>query len=149
MLIEYVEVNACNKCISDGILLVKESGICTGFNIIPCSPFIHHKTYLMILIIFVHDSGMAVDKFFHEQSLAERHVPFFLIKSGRSTLLCPIIRERIIMQRNAIHKSVCVIPGTGKLVALVKNSFCPLIVLRIRTAGDLIDLFIRIILLNI
>ena len=69
MLVEYIKIYSCHKSISHCILLIQESRIGTRLNIIPCTPFVNHQANLMILIILVHDSGMAADKFIHKQGL--------------------------------------------------------------------------------
>ena len=55
---EYVQAQGFNHGIAHGVLLIQVAGICAGFHIEPCSPFVKKQVDLTVRIISVHDGYM-------------------------------------------------------------------------------------------
>ena len=103
MLVEDIEVDACDECITDSILLIEEARVGAFLNVIPCAPFVNHETDPAVRIVSVHDGRMLLDELFHCESLGKSHVPLFVIELSSRTLVIPVVRECVIVERKAVH----------------------------------------------
>ena len=148
VLIEDIEVDACDERVTDSVLLVKEARIGAFLNVIPCTPFVDHKTDPAVRVISVHDGGMLLDEFLHGESFRERHIPLFVVEFSGRTLVIPVVRECVIVECEAVHIAevlrVCALLSE----ALTKHCLRPVIVLVCRAYSKLLDLLVGIELLN-
>ena len=148
MLVEDVEVDACDERVADRVLLIKEARIGAFLNVIPCAPLVNHEADPAVRIISVHDGGMLLDEFFHCESFRERHIPLFVVEFSGRTLVIPVVRECVIVECETVH-----IAKVLRVCALLSEAFtehclCPVIVLVCRAYSKLLDLLVRIKLLN-
>ena len=103
MLIEYVEVDAGDERISDRILLIEEAGVGSFFNVIPSTPFVDHETDPAVRVISVHDRRVLLNELFHIKCLGKSHVPLFVIEACGTSLMIPVVRNGVVMERKAVH----------------------------------------------
>ena len=147
VLVEDIEVDACDERVADRVLLIKEARIGAFLNVIPCAPLVNHEADPAVRVISVHDGGMLLDEFFHGECFRERHIPLFVIELSGRTLVIPIVGKRVIVERKAVHVTevlrVCALLSE----AFTEHCLCPVIVLVCRAYSKLLDLLVRIKLL--
>jgi len=86
MPVEDVEVDSRHEGVAQRVLLVQESGVCPGFDVVPGAPFVHDQADALFRIVFIHDGGVFCYQFIHLQRAAERFVPFGLGEFGGEPL---------------------------------------------------------------
>ena len=148
MLVEDVEIDACNERIADSVLLIEEARVGAFLNVVPCAPLVNHETDPAVRVISVHDGGMFLDELFHGESFRERHIPLFVIKLCGRALVIPIVRERVVMEREAVHVTEVLRECALLSEALAEHRLSPVVVLIRRTYRELLDLLVGIVLLN-
>ena len=89
MFIENIESKTCNHSISHCVLLIKESGVCSFFNIKPCSPFINDKVNSVVRVIFIHNFKMTSDDFIHLVCFCYSYEIFFFAEFCSFAFLFP------------------------------------------------------------
>ena len=114
VLVEDVEVDACDQGIADSVLLIQEPGIRAGLDIVPCAPFVYHQADPAFGIVSVHYRGVLLDEFLHREGLGEGHVPLLVVELGRRTLGIPVVGERVVVEGQAVH--VTEVLGEGSLL---------------------------------
>ena len=88
--VEDIQLHSCNDSITHGVLLIKESGICAGFNIEPVAPLVHDKTYLVIGVVAVHYLGMSGQHNINVVSEVEYGIVIVGIKLCGRALVYPV-----------------------------------------------------------
>ena len=83
--------------ITQGVLLVKEPGICPRFNRIPGAPFIHDQSHFLFRIILIHDRTVTLEQFFHVTSIAQNIEPFRFGKAGGCQTGRPIVATGVVV----------------------------------------------------
>ena len=147
MLVEDVEVDTCYECVTHRILLIQKSRICARLYRKPGAPLIDNQAYLLLRIILIHDRTVTVDQCLHIQCLRKSLVPCLLVEVGRTALDLPSLRMCIIMKRKSIHESMELRLAVTE--AGLHHTLGPLIVIYIRSACDLENLLIMIVLTHI
>ena len=148
VLVEDVEVDAGDECISDSILLIEEARVGSFFNVVPCAPLIDHETDPAVRIVSVHDGRMLLNELFHRKCLGESHVPFFVVKARSASLVIPVVRKCVIVERQAVHVAEVLRECSLLSEALAKKCLGPVIVFIGRTYGKFLDLLVLIVVLN-
>ena len=104
VLVENVQRQGRNQCISHGILLIEEARVCTRLHIEPVAPFVDDHADLFIRIILIHDRTVSLDQLFHFICLGESLIPLSLVKLRGASLMLPGPGDGVVMKR----KTVCV-----------------------------------------
>ena len=142
-----VQVNTSHQSVSHSVLLIKESWIGSRLYGEPGSPLVNDQADFFFGIILVHDGSMTADQLFHIEGFAQGLIPYLIIKVCGTSLNLPAFRMGIIMKRKTIHKSM--LERLAVAEASRHNSFCPLIVIYVWTAGDLVNFLICFIVSHI
>ena len=129
MLIEYIQVYRRNNGVPHGVLLIEESGVGSRLNVVPGAPFVDDKTYLVLRVVSVHNTGVADYHSLNAQSGTYRLIVFFFIKFGGAALVRPFAGwNGVVMQGHSIH-----IPRRY----LLHQDLSPVVVICIGAACDL------------
>ena len=102
MIVEDIQVGRRGYRIAHRVLLIKESRICSGFNPMPCSPFIDNQRNFFVRVSLIHDSAVPGKIFIHLQRFLENIEPSAFIEVGRSLA----VAEGIVVQREPVHISI-------------------------------------------
>ena len=129
VLIEYIQVYRRNNGIPHGVLLIEESGVGSRLNVVPGAPFVDDKTYLVLRVVSVHNTGVADYHSLNAQSGTYRLIVLFFIEFGGAALVRPFAGwNSVVMQGHSIH-----IPRRY----LLHQDLSPVVVICIGAACDL------------
>ena len=141
--VEDVQVDAGYQSVTHGILLVQESRIGSRLHVEPGAPLVDDHAHLLLRIILVHDRSVAADQFIHIPGFLHSLIPCFFIKLRSASLVLPSTRMCVVVQRQSVHKSVLIRRASAE--GRFHHFLCPLIIVHIRSAGNLFDRLLAVI----
>ena len=124
---ENVEAEGGDKSITQCILLVQMSGIGTRFSVPPSSPFVKHKSHVLLRVVFIHNGAMLLDDIFYFAAFAQCPVIVVFAELGGGTFAAVPSADGIVVQGKTLHTAAYT----------VHQYFSPVIVVVAGTAGYL------------
>ena len=148
MPVKNIQCHTGNKCIPHRILLIEETRIGTGLHIMPAPPLIDDHADLPVGIILIHDRSMSPDQFLHSQRTLQGILPFLFAEIRCASLMFPLFHAHIIVHGKSVHKPMGTF-GSRFTETFMKHRIRPFIIDRIRTAADLENRMLLIIIPHI